>query len=163
MLAWSLTYLVHSTLLIGAVWLISRRLADRPLALDRLWKLALVGGVITATVQTAAGLSPAALQLGSSHEGAVVAAHKPVAVRWHFDFPRAAQPQTAPDEDRTPGTGSREQGTGDESVAVGSLTAPSESVTPPQSGSVSESRSESEASSVSAVEAWKWVLLLAGV
>ena len=50
MLAWGLTYLVHSTLLIGAVWLIARRLADRPLALDRLWKLALVGGVVTASI-----------------------------------------------------------------------------------------------------------------
>jgi len=43
MLAWGLTYLVHSTLLIGAVWLIARRLVDRPLALDRLWKLATHG------------------------------------------------------------------------------------------------------------------------
>ncbi len=172
MLAWSLTYLVHSTLLIGAVWLISRRLADRPLALDRLWKLALVGGVVTASVQTAAGLSPAHLQLGSSPHEEVVAA-KPVEVRWHFDLPRAA-----PEKDHgTQGTGDREQGAGDESVAVGSLTAPSsESVSAPGSasapgsgsgsGSGSVSGSESGSGSVSAdmgVDAWKWVVLLAGV
>ena len=102
MLAWSLTYLVHSTLLIGAVWLISRRLADRPLALDRLWKLALVGGVVTASVQTAAGLSPAHLQLGTSHGAAAVAAHKPVEVRWHFDFPKASE-----NVNRTPEAGDR--------------------------------------------------------
>jgi len=183
MLAWSLTYLVHSTLLIGAVWLISRRLADRPLALDRLWKLALVGGVVTATVQTAAGLSPAAVQLGASHEAAAVAAYKPVEVRWHFDFP------TAPlKEHRTRGTGDGGQGTGDDSAVVGSLTSPagsssapesvsgsesaSESVSGPESASGSVSRSGSESVSGSAAgaaaadmgaEAWKWVVLLAVV
>jgi hypothetical protein len=56
--AWLLTYLIHSTLLIAAVWLISRRLDGRPAALDALWKTALVGGLLTATLQTGAGVSP---------------------------------------------------------------------------------------------------------
>src|SRR5262245_6775801 len=56
--AWLLTYLIHSTLLIAAVWLIARRLERRPAALDALWKTALVGGLVTATLQTAAGVSP---------------------------------------------------------------------------------------------------------
>jgi hypothetical protein len=56
--AWLLTYLMHSTLLIAAVWLTSRRLDHRPAALDALWKTALVGGLVTATLQTASGVSP---------------------------------------------------------------------------------------------------------
>jgi len=56
--AWLLTYLIHSTVLIASVWLISRRLDGRPAALEALWKTALVGGLVTASLQTAAGLSP---------------------------------------------------------------------------------------------------------
>ncbi|WP_146662039.1 M56 family metallopeptidase, partial [Enhygromyxa salina] len=69
-LSWMLTYLIHSTILVLAVWLICRGI--RPLA-QRIgpsgenlgWKLALVGGLVTATVQVAAGVTPAlgALQL----------------------------------------------------------------------------------------------------
>ncbi len=63
--AWVLTYLIHSTLLIALVWLISRRLDGRPTALDALWKTAMVGGLLTATLQTAAGVSPVGGQLDS--------------------------------------------------------------------------------------------------
>jgi Zn-dependent protease with chaperone function len=63
-LGWMLTYLIHSTILVLAVWLICRGI--RPLA-KRIgpsgenlgWKLALVGGFVTATVQVAAGVTPA--------------------------------------------------------------------------------------------------------
>ncbi|WP_146156005.1 M56 family metallopeptidase, partial [Enhygromyxa salina] len=62
--SWMLTYLIHSTILILAVWLICRGI--RPLA-KRIgpggenlgWKLALLGGFVTATVQVAAGVTPA--------------------------------------------------------------------------------------------------------
>lgn len=59
--AWLLTYLLHSTvLLLGAfalAWLgIVRSHAGR----DTLWKVALVGGIVTATAQTVLRLQPAA-------------------------------------------------------------------------------------------------------
>ena len=63
-LSWMLTYLIHSTILVLAVWLICRGirpLARRisPSAENLGWKLALVGGFVTATVQVAAGVTPA--------------------------------------------------------------------------------------------------------
>ncbi len=58
-LAWLLTYLVHSTLLLGGTWAAVRWLPLRSLRWkDRLWKLALVGGLVTASVQVGARLEP---------------------------------------------------------------------------------------------------------
>lgn len=57
--AWLLTYLVHSTLLLGAAWLlISRRLIRSHHLQDTFWKAALVGGIFTATAQMAVGIRP---------------------------------------------------------------------------------------------------------
>lgn len=61
--SWMLTYLIHSTILILGVWLVFRGippLAKRlsPAAANLSWKLALVGGLVTATVQLAAGVTP---------------------------------------------------------------------------------------------------------
>ena len=58
-LAWLLTYIVHSTVFLGGTLALcagARRLPVR--WQDRLWKLALVGGLVTATVQVGAGLEP---------------------------------------------------------------------------------------------------------
>lgn len=53
--AWLLSYLVHSTLILGTVWVITRfSRVSRPVR-DILWKTALVGGILTATVQVVAG------------------------------------------------------------------------------------------------------------
>jgi hypothetical protein len=49
--AWLLTYVIHSTLLLGAAWLASSRLIRSNVLRDLLWKAALVGGLITATAQ----------------------------------------------------------------------------------------------------------------
>ncbi|EDM80108.1 hypothetical protein PPSIR1_35697 [Plesiocystis pacifica SIR-1] len=72
-LSWALTYAIHSTLLIGGVWLVCRGikpLAQRvgPSFENRAWKLALVGGLATATIQVGAGLTPAfgAIELPSN-------------------------------------------------------------------------------------------------
>jgi Zn-dependent protease with chaperone function len=55
--AWLLTYLVHSTLLIAAAALLNARRWGVPDALrESLWKVALFGGILTATVQL--GLGP---------------------------------------------------------------------------------------------------------
>jgi beta-lactamase regulating signal transducer with metallopeptidase domain len=53
-LAWLMTYALHSTLLLGGVWLLTTRGAVRSHHLrDLFWKVALVGGLVTATAQTA--------------------------------------------------------------------------------------------------------------
>ncbi|MCB2156705.1 PDZ domain-containing protein [bacterium] len=58
-MAWVLTYMVHSTLLIVVAFLATRWLKPRwsPLA-DTMWKVALVGGLVTATIQVTAGIQP---------------------------------------------------------------------------------------------------------
>jgi hypothetical protein len=57
---WLLTYVLHSSLLIGGAWLLSRVLPSRAhLIREALWKTALVGGVITASIQMASHLEPA--------------------------------------------------------------------------------------------------------
>lgn len=49
--AWSVNYLLHSTLLIGTVWLAARWIRSAS-ARDTLWKVALLGGLLTASLQT---------------------------------------------------------------------------------------------------------------
>src|SRR5688572_7682199 len=53
-LAWLMTYALHSTLLLGGVWLLTSRGVVRSHHLrDFYWKVALVGGLVTATGQVA--------------------------------------------------------------------------------------------------------------
>jgi beta-lactamase regulating signal transducer with metallopeptidase domain len=57
--AWLLTYLLHSTALLGGVWLLVTRVRRIPLRWqDRAWKLALTGGLATASVQVGLGIEP---------------------------------------------------------------------------------------------------------
>jgi HEAT repeat protein len=57
--AWLLTYAVHSTVLIGIVWAADKARLFRSLrARDLAWRTALAGGLITATLQLAAGFTP---------------------------------------------------------------------------------------------------------
>lgn len=54
--AWLLTYALHSTLLLTVVWLVCRRLGKRALPTQEvLWKTALVGGLVTASLQLGLG------------------------------------------------------------------------------------------------------------
>lgn len=56
-IGWLLTYAVHSTLLLGLAGLSTRYV--RPCRLKEiLWKTALVGGILTATLQATLGISP---------------------------------------------------------------------------------------------------------
>jgi beta-lactamase regulating signal transducer with metallopeptidase domain len=58
-LTWLATYALHSTLLLGGTWVLTRSLArDWGTMRDSLWKAALVGGLLTASVQTLAGVNP---------------------------------------------------------------------------------------------------------
>jgi beta-lactamase regulating signal transducer with metallopeptidase domain len=62
--SWILTYLIHSTILILAVWLLVRGIKPiaarvSPSAENLAWKLALVGAFVTASAQLAVGVRPA--------------------------------------------------------------------------------------------------------
>jgi len=62
--AWLLTYLLHSTLLLGVAWLLDRRpsVEANPRLRSWLWTAALVGGVATATVSSL-GDAPSSVDL----------------------------------------------------------------------------------------------------
>lgn len=84
LLAWLLTYAIHSTLLLGAASLLLRARPVRPAVADVIWKCALVGGLLTATMQAAIGRAPAgSIALGSA---AVPAAPLPQGTPAH-EFP----------------------------------------------------------------------------
>lgn len=54
--AWAATFLLHSTMLIIAVWLLTRLLGMRAMTVqDRLWKVALVGALASCTIQAGLG------------------------------------------------------------------------------------------------------------
>ena len=59
MLAWLLTYAIHSSVLLGVAWVLTRARSWSPGASDLIWKTALVGGIVTATVQLRLDLRPA--------------------------------------------------------------------------------------------------------
>lgn len=65
-IAWMLTYLLHSTLLLGLAWLASKPLSRWSVAAEEtVWKLALVGALFTASIQfAAAGWEPLAGRWG---------------------------------------------------------------------------------------------------
>ncbi len=64
LLAWLLTYLIHSTVLLGIAWLATRGQRLEPAASDLLWKVALLAGLVTGTIQSSLKLStPAAMRL----------------------------------------------------------------------------------------------------
>ena len=60
MFAWLLTYLIHSTVLLGLVWLVTRRRRLEPAVSDLLWKVAILAGLVTGTIQSRLQLSPPA-------------------------------------------------------------------------------------------------------
>jgi len=69
--AWMLTYLLHSTLLLGLAWLVSKPLSRWSVGAEEVvWKLALVGALLTASIQLAAGWQPLAGQWSLADAGA---------------------------------------------------------------------------------------------
>jgi len=76
--SWLLTYALHSTLLIGGAWLITRWIRT-PVVRDTLWKSAMFGAVLTATAQVAAGYRPFAGQWQVSLEDELASGILPVA------------------------------------------------------------------------------------
>ena len=60
---WLLTYIVHSTIILAGVWVIASRRRVSDTVRDILWKSALVGGILTASIQTAVAREPLGGQL----------------------------------------------------------------------------------------------------
>ena len=58
-LSWMLTYLLHSTLLLGGAWLAWKLLPSEALAVkETLWRTALLGGIVTASLQAGLAVEP---------------------------------------------------------------------------------------------------------
>src|SRR5688572_24964367 len=57
-IAWLLTYAVHSTALLGVTGLLTWKVVRSDAWRDTLWKSALIGAVITTTVQQLSGVAP---------------------------------------------------------------------------------------------------------
>ncbi len=83
--SWLLTYLLHSTLLLGAAWLVTSRWAHSAPVRDLIWKAALTGGLVTASLQTGLAFEP----LGGA-----------MAIRW--DRPATQTPIPVPATGATP-------------------------------------------------------------
>ena len=58
-LAWLLTYAIHSTVLLVLAWGLTRWRRLNPSAVELLWKSAMIGSIITATVQLQLDVRPA--------------------------------------------------------------------------------------------------------
>lgn len=69
--AWLLTYWLHSTMLLGCAWALHRWVLQREAWREVIWKAALVGGLVTATVSSA-GFRPWGLELSVPWPGAAV-------------------------------------------------------------------------------------------
>lgn len=77
-IVWILTYSVHSTLLLFAAWLATRWLAAERIRLrERIWKTALFGGLLSASLQVGFDVSPAAGRLEWA-QAEVTAVHEQV-------------------------------------------------------------------------------------
>src|SRR5947207_9414839 len=64
--AWLLTYVIHSTVLLGIAWLLTRRRGGRldPATSDFVWKVALLASLVTGTIQSRLQLrTPPAMML----------------------------------------------------------------------------------------------------
>lgn len=70
---WLLTYLLHSTLLLGLAWGLTRRASRSAAVRDLIWKSALVGGLVTATIQAGLAYEPLGGALTLPHAAAAPA------------------------------------------------------------------------------------------
>jgi hypothetical protein len=113
--AWLATYAAHSTAFLGAAWLATaRRDRTTPELRDALWKAALVGSLLTATLAAAGALDP----LGGRHDaGRAVEARE-----WRalpaLPAPPAAAPRPADGGASTEAYGARLPSSGGRARAV---------------------------------------------
>jgi beta-lactamase regulating signal transducer with metallopeptidase domain len=98
-LSWLTTYLLHSTVMLGAVWLLVLARAVHEGLQEMLWKLALAGGLATATWQMVSDVPPYAgtVQLAQRPAAAAPAADRAepprAAARLAVAAPRAPLPE----------------------------------------------------------------------
>jgi HEAT repeat protein/beta-lactamase regulating signal transducer with metallopeptidase domain len=132
--SWLFTYVAHSTLLLGGVWLLCRRKVTSPALRESLWKVAMVGGLLTSSLQVGLGLEPlggafaleqAATQSGT-HEAAL-----PDSAAWGGQLLQS--PVSAPRVAHSPGSPLRE-GTTALTTPVASAHAALESPAVPPTG-----------------------------
>jgi len=102
--AWLLTYLIHSTVLLGVAWLVTRPRRLEPAARELLWKVALVAGLVTGTIQSR-------LQLRTHAAVTLPAAASPAA-------PRVREPAIVPSNESPVGTTSPTSRTSTTSAAL---------------------------------------------
>jgi HEAT repeat protein len=98
LLSWLLTYLIHSTVLLGLAWLVIRRFRLEPGIADLLWKTALFAGLVTGTVQSRLELrAPAIVTLPAATVARPSAPSKPSLPTPEAPIAgsRAADPSTA--------------------------------------------------------------------
>ncbi len=97
--AWLATYALHSTILLGLAWLASRRLAGRSIQLEEaVWRAALLGALLTATLQTAGGWTPLAgsFRLPTAAAAAALSPAAPAPVAFSAPAPGSARAASAP-------------------------------------------------------------------
>src|SRR5437868_1514476 len=104
LLAWLLTYLIRSTVLLGVAWLVTRRRRLEPAAVEVLWKVALVAGLVTGTIQSR-------LQRGTHTAVTLPAAASPAA-------PGVREPAIVPGNESPVGTTSPTSRTSTTSAAL---------------------------------------------
>ena len=99
--AWLLTYLVHSTVLLGTAWAVSRALDDRRLALqETLLRLALIGGLLTTGLQLGLDVQPLAGQFQMITNGVAEASGSSTQT---LPIPGSVEAATLSDGASTPG------------------------------------------------------------
>lgn len=94
---WLATYVIHSTLLLGAAWLVARRLPERPDLTSPLWKIAAIGGLLTASMSTGLAVDPLGGRVEVATDGANpgLAASLPTVVHVVDDAPPLPATTTA--------------------------------------------------------------------
>jgi HEAT repeat protein/beta-lactamase regulating signal transducer with metallopeptidase domain len=92
LVGWLLTYALHSTILLGAAWLLAGLAKSHPVR-EVIWKTALFGGFITATGQTVLALNPLAGRVTLSAAPEPSAPPKPIAAFEDASGALAARPE----------------------------------------------------------------------
>lgn len=58
--AWLATYAIHSTVLLALAWIVTRVVGDRPALTSAVWKVAVVGGLASASLSSTLAIEPLA-------------------------------------------------------------------------------------------------------
>ena len=104
-LAWLLTYAIHSTVLLSLAWLLVRVRPWSPAVSEILWKSAMLGGILTASVQLRLDVRPAGTVM--LQRPAITA---PAAARAPIDEPNLSAPARATVMASTPQSSAEQSG-----------------------------------------------------